>query len=61
MQVDHPEWSPAFDVDPQASAATRKAMVERMETEGIIAAFCHFPAEFGRITRSGNRRIFQAL
>jgi glyoxylase-like metal-dependent hydrolase (beta-lactamase superfamily II) len=62
MQMDHTEWSPAFDVDPQASAATRKALADRMENEGIVAAFCHFPGEgFGRITRSGSRRVFQAL
>jgi len=62
MQVDHPEWSPAFDVDSTVSAATRKALVERMESEGIIACFCHFPGEgFGRIARQGNRRVFQAL
>jgi glyoxylase-like metal-dependent hydrolase (beta-lactamase superfamily II) len=60
-QVDHTEWSPAFDVDPAQSAATRKAMVEKLAAEGMIAAFCHFPGEgFGRIAESGGKRIFQA-
>lgn len=62
MQVDHPEWSGAFDVDGRVSAASRAAFIDRLEAEGIIAAFCHFPGEgFGRVVRSGNRRIFQAL
>jgi glyoxylase-like metal-dependent hydrolase (beta-lactamase superfamily II) len=61
-QVDHPEWATGFDIDATAAAATRKAIVERLEAEGGIAAFCHFPGEgFGRIVRSGNRRVFQAL
>jgi hypothetical protein len=62
MQLDRTEWSPAFDVDPQASAATRMKLVGRLESENIIAAFCHFPGEgFGRVAREGNRRVFQAL
>jgi glyoxylase-like metal-dependent hydrolase (beta-lactamase superfamily II) len=60
-QVDHTEWSPAFDTDPTASAASRKSLVDRLEKDNAIAAFCHFPHEFGRITRKGARRIFQAL
>jgi glyoxylase-like metal-dependent hydrolase (beta-lactamase superfamily II) len=62
MQIDRTEWSPAFDVDPQASAATRMKLVDRLESENIIAAFCHFPGEgFGRITRDSGRRVFRAL
>ncbi|HEY8767597.1 MAG TPA: hypothetical protein VIP09_10145, partial [Dehalococcoidia bacterium] len=61
-QVDHPEWSPAWEHDPKMSAASRKRIIERLESERGIAAFCHFPGEgFGRIVRSGNRRVFQAL
>jgi glyoxylase-like metal-dependent hydrolase (beta-lactamase superfamily II) len=61
-QADRPDWSPAFDTDPVASAATRKKVMERLEAEGHPAAFCHFPGEgFGRIVRQGNRRVFQTL
>ncbi len=61
-QVDRTEWSPAFDVDPAGSAATRKRMVERLMADDAIAAFCHFPGEgFGRIRESNGRRVFQAL
>jgi glyoxylase-like metal-dependent hydrolase (beta-lactamase superfamily II) len=61
-QVDHTEWSPAWEHDPKMSAASRKRIIERLEGERGIAAFCHFPGEgFGRIVRSGDRRLFQAL
>jgi hypothetical protein len=60
-QVDHPEWATGFDIDVTAAAASRKHIIERLEAEGGIAAFCHFPSEFGRIVRSGSRRVFQAL
>ena len=60
-QVDRPEWSPGFDIDTQMSAETRRKMVEKLEAEGHLAAFCHFPGDgFGRIARDGNRRVFQA-
>jgi glyoxylase-like metal-dependent hydrolase (beta-lactamase superfamily II) len=61
-QVDHTEWSPAWEHNPKMSAASRKRIIERLEGEHGIAAFCHFPGEgFGRIVRSGTRRVFQAL
>lgn len=61
MQLDRTEWSPAFDVDGDASAKTRAKIIDRLEAESIVAAFCHFPGEgFGRVGRQGNRRVFQA-
>ncbi|MEO8458736.1 MAG: MBL fold metallo-hydrolase [Chloroflexota bacterium] len=60
-QVDRTDWSPAFDEDGAASAASRKMLVDRLEKDGGIAAFCHFPHAFGRIVRQANRRVFQAL
>ncbi|HUF54036.1 MAG TPA: MBL fold metallo-hydrolase [Dehalococcoidia bacterium] len=61
-QVDRPDWSPSFDVDPATSATTRKQMVERLIADNAIAAFCHFPGDgFGRIRESNGKRIFQAL
>ncbi|HVP04202.1 MAG TPA: MBL fold metallo-hydrolase [Dehalococcoidia bacterium] len=61
-QVDRTEWSPGWEHDPARSAESRRQIVERLEREGGIGAFCHFPGEgFGRIVRKGNRRVFQAL
>jgi len=32
-----------------------------LEADGAIAAFCHFPAPFGKIVRLEGKRVFQAL
>jgi hypothetical protein len=33
--------------------------MQRLETDGTLAALCHFPAPgFGRIVRKDGRRIF---
>jgi glyoxylase-like metal-dependent hydrolase (beta-lactamase superfamily II) len=62
MQVDRPDWSPGFDVDGVKAAETRAKVTERLENEGIIAAYCHFPGDgFGRIVRENGRRLFRAL
>jgi glyoxylase-like metal-dependent hydrolase (beta-lactamase superfamily II) len=62
MQLDRTEWSPAFDVDGTAAAATRATVTDRLEGENIIAAFCHFPGEgFGRVARENGRRVFRGL
>lgn len=56
------EWTFGFDGDPPTAIATRKRVVERLEADGSIAAFGHFPHPgFGRLVREGNRRIFKAL
>ncbi len=62
MQMDRTEWSPSFDVDGVKSAETRAKITDRLESENIIAAFCHFPGEgFGRIVCENGRRVFRAL
>ena len=61
-QVDRTEWSPSFDIDQALSAASRKKIVEQLEADGSLAAFCHFPGNgFGRIATENGRRVFQAL
>jgi hypothetical protein len=32
-----------------------------LEADGVVAAFCHFPAPFGRLIRADGKRVFQAL
>jgi glyoxylase-like metal-dependent hydrolase (beta-lactamase superfamily II) len=61
-QIDRCEWCPSFDMDHETATATRTKVLDRLEAEGTLAAFCHFPGNgFGRIVRDGNRRVFQAL
>ena len=37
-QIEHPEWSPLFDVLPELSVETRRTMFERARREGTVAA-----------------------
>ena len=61
-QVDRTEWCSAFDTDPATATASRSKAFDRMEAEGILGAFCHFPDPgFGRLVRLEGKRVFQAL
>lgn len=61
-QVDRTDWSPSFDLDGALSAQTRRKVMDHLEAEGTLAAFCHFPASgFGRIKTENGRRVFQAV
>lgn len=42
-QIDHPEWSPLFDVLPEMSAETRRAMFERARREELLLFTAHLP------------------
>jgi len=60
-QLNETDWCPLFDQDSSASSDSRKRVVEMLEAEGAIAAFCHFPAPFGKVVRLKGKRVFQAL
>jgi glyoxylase-like metal-dependent hydrolase (beta-lactamase superfamily II) len=57
------EWTFGFDGNPQQAIETRKRVVERLEADGSIAAFGHFPTQdcIGRVVREGGRRVFKGL
>ena len=60
--VTEPEWVFGFDSVPEQAIATRKALLDRIEGEGMTIMQCHFPAPgFGRVIRLEGRRYFQAL
>lgn len=62
MQLIHPDWSPAFDVDPVQSAATREALFERAVAEGLTWLAGHWPHPgIGRLVRRDGRRVFEPL
>jgi glyoxylase-like metal-dependent hydrolase (beta-lactamase superfamily II) len=42
-QIDHPEWSPLFDVLPELSAETRRKMFERARRERFPLLTAHLP------------------
>ena len=61
MEWEHPEWSPRFDKDPVLSAS-RTALVERAEAEGLVLLGGHLPPPHaGKIVRVEQRRSTQPL
>jgi glyoxylase-like metal-dependent hydrolase (beta-lactamase superfamily II) len=62
LQVTEPSRNAMFDMDPPTAIRTRELILERIETEAIVAAARHFPAPgFGRCERVGQRRIWRAV
>ncbi len=55
LQVPHPEWGIAFDVDPQAAVATRRRVFDMVVADRLLVAGMHmeFPG-FGRMRRDAN-------
>jgi glyoxylase-like metal-dependent hydrolase (beta-lactamase superfamily II) len=53
-QIAHPEWSPAFDSDPEAARATRTAMLKDWADQPVLVIGTHFAAPTaGHIRRDG--------
>ncbi|MGE5139538.1 MAG: MBL fold metallo-hydrolase [Rudaea sp.] len=61
-QLLHPDWSPAFDFDPEQSARTRDALFDRIisEERTIMAGHWEYPG-IGRLVRLEGKRVFQGL
>ena len=58
-QCEETSWRDFFDMDAAAACASRAQLMQRLETDGTLAALCHFPAPgFGRVERRNGRRIF---
>lgn len=60
-QVDQIEWCSGFDSDHAQTISSRRRLFDLVESEGLVAAFCHFPDAFGKLVRLQGKRIFQAL
>ena len=59
-QAQYTDWSPAFDIDPETSSVTRRAIFDRLEAEGSLISAGHMPDQgFGRLVREGGRRYWQ--
>lgn len=55
IQVGHPEWSSAFDHDPEGAAAHRRCLVAELEEPGVIGFGGHFAdTVFGQVRRGAN-------
>jgi hypothetical protein len=41
--LQHPEWTPIFDYDPAQAIKSRKAILDRVATDRVMAMGFHFP------------------
>ena len=41
--LQHPGWTPIFDYEPAQAIKSRKAILDRVATDLVIAMDCHFP------------------
>jgi glyoxylase-like metal-dependent hydrolase (beta-lactamase superfamily II) len=61
-QLNHPEWSPVWDTDPELSANTRARLFDSAEAEGALLLPTHYPfPAIGQVIRVRGRRIFGAF
>ncbi|MFG2502719.1 MBL fold metallo-hydrolase [Streptomyces sp. NPDC048441] len=62
IQIDHPEWSSAFDHDPVRSAEHRRRLVVELEDPDTIGFGIHFAdVVFGQVRRDGNGPAWRPL
>ena len=62
LQLQHPELSPRFDVDPVQAAVTRKQVLERYCDTDTVCCTAHFPSpSTGKIRRKGNGFVCEAV
>ncbi len=60
-QIEEPGWSPVWDHDRRAAAATRAALFDALEADGSLAMAGHWPHPgAGRLIRVAGRRVFAA-
>ena len=53
-QIEHPEWSPLFDILPELSAETRRRVFEQARREGSLLLTAHLPTPgIARLPASG--------
>ena len=41
--LQHPDWTPVFDYEPAQAIKSRKAILDRVATDGVMAMGYHFP------------------
>jgi glyoxylase-like metal-dependent hydrolase (beta-lactamase superfamily II) len=55
-QVTETSWCTRADHDPDQADRTRRALLDRIEAEGMTLATAHFPEPFGQVVRVEGRR-----
>ena len=62
-QLQHPDWSPAFDLDPLLAVDTRRRLFDMLEGDPrstLVTSHWPFPGA-GRIVRVKGRRLFRGI
>ena len=60
--LQHPEWTPIFDYDPARVINSRKAILDRVATDGIMAMGYHFPfPAIGHVVRHDKAYRWEAV
>jgi glyoxylase-like metal-dependent hydrolase (beta-lactamase superfamily II) len=61
-QIAHPDWSPDFDTDKKAAAATRRAMLKDWADQPILVIGTHFSAPTaGHVVKDGDTYRFDPV
>lgn len=61
-QVEHPDWSPVFDIDPGLAAETRAKLMDACERDARTWFAGHYPYPgAGQILRVEGKRIFRGI
>ncbi len=61
-QVSEPDWSVGADIDQALGRASRRAVLDRAEADGLTLAAGHLPLpNFGRVVRVDGRRFWQGV
>jgi glyoxylase-like metal-dependent hydrolase (beta-lactamase superfamily II) len=59
--LQHPDWTPVFDYDPVRAIKSRKAILDRVATDGVMAMGYHFPfPAIGHVVRHGTAYHWEA-
>lgn len=61
VQLNHPDWRLTAEPDPEQAAASRAAIFDRVEREGLLLCAGHFPfPSMGNVVRVLGRRYWQS-
>jgi glyoxylase-like metal-dependent hydrolase (beta-lactamase superfamily II) len=59
--LQHPDWTPVFDYDPAQAIKSRKAILNRVATDGVMGMGYHFPfPAIGHVVRHGTAYRWEA-
>jgi glyoxylase-like metal-dependent hydrolase (beta-lactamase superfamily II) len=59
--LQHPDWTPVFDYEPAQAIKSRKAILDRVATDGVMVMGYHFPfPAIGHVVRHGTAYHWEA-